>query len=173
MFTFGRDHEKNCSVNYVHDPAQVSAIQHVIDAVHDFLEGSRTSSDVELIIATAFTTGGSGVWEQTGSWLVKLGGERPEFTKLWSDFATHKSAKIRFRAAAFVCNLPDAIVQQLVPKLLADRSAKVRSKMAGDLWVKPRQRTKQLLIDRLAIETNVKVRGALTFAVEAASKHGG
>ena len=83
MFTFGRDHEKQCSADYVQDKAELPTIHRVIDAVHDLLESVTSPDFIAPIIADAFVNGGSGVWEQTGSWLAKLCRKYPELNYLW------------------------------------------------------------------------------------------
>ena len=173
MFTFGREHEKNCAANYIHDAADLPMIRQVIDAVHDLLEGSRTASEVRPIISESFTKGGSGVWEQTGNWLAKLGSTRPDLASLWAEFATHQSAQIRFRAAAFIGEMPDAVFQEVLPKLLADVSRKVRSKVTGDLWVAPRRNAEEHLTARLAAEADAGIRDQISLAIEAARGLGG
>jgi hypothetical protein len=168
MFTFGREHEKKCASTHVDDPSQIPNIHRVIDAVHDLLDGVAAEHEIAPVLADTFVNGGSGVWEQTGSWLAKLCPKYPTLSSLWLEFAGNRSASIRFRAAAFICNMPEQEFQVLLPQLLRDKSSRVRSKVAGDLWVSPRQGAEPYLAEQLGKETDSKVREALTFALDAA-----
>ena len=66
MFTFGRDHEKACSVTYLRDEAEIPRIHGVVDAVHDFLDATIAEAELRRVLYDAFSNGGSGVWD----WLV-------------------------------------------------------------------------------------------------------
>ncbi|MCO6047046.1 HEAT repeat domain-containing protein [Aeoliella sp. ICT_H6.2] len=170
MFTFGREHEKKRSGEYLRNPDELHRIHYVIDAVHDLLDGSTTDDEVKPVISGAFVDGGSGVWEQTGNWLVKIGREYPNLSGLWTTFASHRSSTIRFRAAAYICDVPDEVFAEIFPQLLNDKSAKVRSKVAGDIAVSPRLNAKDQLLERLAIETDPTVRESLDWAIKSTSE---
>jgi hypothetical protein len=126
MFTFGRQHEKKCAVSYVRDIGQASLIHDVIDAVHDVLENQTDIEDVRPVFSRAFTEGGSGVWEQTGSWIWKLAVEYPDLDSLWQEFATNTDWKVRFRAACFINNMPVTTATEIGNILRNDRSKRVR-----------------------------------------------
>lgn len=137
----------------------------MIDAVHDVLEGAKYAEDVTPVFVEAFTNGGSGVWEQTGSWLGKLSTDNSTFGHLWREFCGHRSAKIRFRAAAFLDDMPSEVFLECFPALLADASANVRSKVASDRYQSKAPEVKEMLAARLAIETDDEVKDAITFAL--------
>ncbi len=77
MFTFGRDHEKKCAAQYLRDPSQVEVVEQVVDAVHDLLDGQCDIDEAGKVFSGAFSQGGSGVWEQTASWMSKLASGLP------------------------------------------------------------------------------------------------
>ena len=116
-----------------------------------------------------FLEGGSGTWESTGSWLRKTAREYPELNGLWFEMASHRLATKRLRVAAFIRDCPEELARTLLPALLKDSSAKVRSKVAGDQydtnwsWVLP------LLQERRAIEVDVRVVDSLDFAIDTIS----
>jgi hypothetical protein len=126
MFTFDREHEKQCARQYVRSTDHWPLMDQVIDAVHDFLLGNRSKEATALFMKNAFIEGGSGVWEQTGSWFIKLANEYPYFDSIWLEIADHKSANIRFRVASFLEDMNPVIFKQLSPLLMSDSSAKVR-----------------------------------------------
>ena len=133
MLTFGREHEKNCAVHYLRDKRQISMIEDMIDAAHDVIDGKRLIDDVRSLFATAFSEGGSGVWEQTASWITKLAGEYPELLSVWQLLAAHKSATVRFRVACCLNDMPHGIATEISRQLIADRSTKVRRMVAARL----------------------------------------
>jgi hypothetical protein len=167
MWTLGRDREKEQARKFLGPSKDSSLIEAVIDVVHDLIEAKVEAEAVRAIFRRSFVEGCSGVWESTGSWLLKVGREFPDFFGLWDEFAAHSSAATRFRVAAFVGNLPEDAVRKLLPALLADPSTKVRRKLGGDQhdakweWVYP------LLVERRAIEGDPSVIEALDFAIEA------
>ena len=140
MFTFGRDHERECARRSVRDPSQWVLVAALIDSVHGFLEDRTTEEPVRSAIRAAFVEGGAGVWEQAGSWLRKLCGDFPVFRPLWREFAAHSRAEVRFRAAAFIDDLDQSVASDLHARLAIDRSARVRE-MADDRWALRRDRT--------------------------------
>ena len=127
MFTFGRAREKKAEAGYVRDPDQVPLLTAVIDAVHDLVEGKGSEQQVSEAISVAFSFGGAGVWECAGKWLRRAGGEYPAIVTLWDELARHPEAKVRFRVAAFLDEVPAAVFTALSPVLLEDVSQKVRS----------------------------------------------
>jgi hypothetical protein len=131
MFTFGRNHEKACSVMYLHDKAEAPRIHGVIDAVHDFLDGNVTEEDLRRALYDAFSEGGSGVWEQTDSWIQKLWREYPSFGTLWVELSEHPSWKVRWRVACVLDSMPPALRLKIGNRLRLDASRKVRE-MAAD-----------------------------------------
>lgn len=104
----------------------------MIDAAHDLLDGIRSAEAVAPTFVEAFTSGGSGVWEQTGSWLGRVSQRHSPLAELWQEFCRHPSAKVRLRAAAFLNEMPDAIFAECFRALLTDASPRVRSKTASD-----------------------------------------
>jgi len=121
MFTFGREHEHECAARYVRNPAQLGLVTALIDAVHDLLEAKTSDERVRSAVRAAFVEGGSGVWEQAGSWLRKLCKDYPGFSALWQEFASHSRAGIRFRAAAFLDEMPGAIAENVQSRLAGDK----------------------------------------------------
>jgi len=124
MFALGRQREKQHATRNLRSEADKQIIERVVDAVHDVLDGVAAPDAVGPILADAFVTGGSGAWERTGSWMCQLTGEHPSLAGLWLQLAPHKSARIRFRVAAFLNDMPDDIRMQLTSIYLADPSAK-------------------------------------------------
>lgn len=133
MFTFGREREKECAAHYLRSPAQLVLIQDVVDAVHDVLEGNCAIDDVRTVFATAFCGGGSGVWEQTASWLTKLSGENPDLLAEWCVYAANPKAAVRFRVACCLTDMPVSLATDIGNTLVADRSKKVREMAAARL----------------------------------------
>lgn len=133
MFTFGREHEKKCAAHYLRDTRQVGMMEDVIDAVHDVLEGKRLIDDVRSSFAKAFSEGGSGVWEQTASWMTKLAGEHPELLTEWQSLAAHKNAMVRFRVACCLNDMPYSFATEIGQQLMNDRGTKVRTMAAARL----------------------------------------
>jgi len=126
MFTFGRDHEKRCAREYVRNSDQLLLAEKVVDSVHDLLEGKIGKDAAASALKKALTEGGSGVWEQAGSWLIKLAKEDSYFDSIWLELAKHRSANIRFRVASFLSEMKPIIFARLSPLLSADPSARVR-----------------------------------------------
>ncbi len=126
MFTFGRQREKESALYYLRDPQQAQLIEAVVDAVHDVLEGRASLDAVRAVLSRAFVEGGTGVWEQAGSWLRKLIAEEPALESLWSEFASHPELKVRFRAACFINEMSPTVAREIGSRLRVDRSKKVR-----------------------------------------------
>ena len=167
MWTLGRDREKEHARKFLGLSKDASLLEAVIDTVHDRFEGPADPTAARAIFRRSFVEGAGGTWESTGSWLRKASHEFPDLTSLWDELLTHTSAVTRFRAAAFAGELPEDVARKHLPALLADPSAKIRRKVAGDQhdtrweWVLP------LLAERRAIETDAKVIECLDFAIEA------
>ena len=126
VFTFGREHERNCAVRYLRNADDAQLIINVVDAVHDILEGKVTPDSFGPAATLAFSNGGSGVWEQTGSWLRKLAARHPELESVWHELSQHSNGKVRFRVACFLNELPKALAIELGAKLKDDRNKKTR-----------------------------------------------
>src|SRR5688572_10225404 len=86
MFTLGREREKQHSHRYLRSQKEAWRIEAVIDAVHDLLDGTKDPDGVRSVFADAFTNGGSGVWEQTGSWLRKISKNIPPSARCGATF---------------------------------------------------------------------------------------
>lgn len=169
MFTTGRNREKEHARKFLGASADSALLESVIDAVHDLLEGQALSEDIFEIFRRGFIQGRSGTWESTGSWLKKMARELPALSNLWHEFAAHPSGQIRFRAAAFLTDMPEADAKKLLPILLADKSAKVRCKVSAEM-----HRTKwawafDLLRDRRQVESDGSVIESLDFALASRS----
>ena len=126
MFTFGRDHERRCALQYLHNPNDAPLITDVIDAVHDVLDGKASLTSIRPIITRAFSEGGSGVWEQTGSWLRNLAYEYPELASLWNELSTNSDGKVRFRVACCMRDIPQPLALEIGSRLKEDRHKKTR-----------------------------------------------
>ena len=165
MWTIDREREKEHARKFLgtSDPSELEA---VVDAVHDLLESGTVTEQTIAAFRRGFIDGGTGTWESTGSWLRKATGEYPELSELWLEFASHRLATKRFRAAAFVRDMPKELATILFPRFLADPSAKVRSKVAGDQhdtksnWVAP------LLRERRAVEDDTTVLESIDFSLD-------
>jgi hypothetical protein len=131
MFTFGRDREKESAAHHVRDPQQVPLIHAAVDAVHDFLEGRIAPDALQAALRRAFVEGGSGAWEQAGSWVRRLANEYPAVLSLWRELAHHPDARVRFRAACFLNEMPQPLVTEIGNELRTDRSKKVRDMAQG------------------------------------------
>jgi hypothetical protein len=126
MFTFGRQREKECALHYLKDPQQAHLMEAVVDAVHDLLEGRMAPDAIRPVLSRAFIEGGTGVWEQTGSWLGKLIRDQPTLESLWSEFSSHPELMVRLRAACFINEMSPILARDIVSRLRLDRSKKVR-----------------------------------------------
>lgn len=126
MFTFGRDHERKCAVQYLRNSEDVQLITDVVDGVHDLFEGKSTSVLIRPIIIRAFSEGGSGVWEQTGSWLLKISAHCCELQSVWSELSTSPNGKVRFRVACFLNELPKPLAFEIGDHLKDDCNKKTR-----------------------------------------------
>ena len=126
MFTFGRDHEKKCAAAKLRKPDQAAILVGVVDAVHDLLEGKSSLDDIRRILTNAFISGGTGVWESTGSWMRQIMSEHPPFASVWAELAGHSEGQVRFRVACFINNLPKPLALELGNQLKNDRHKKTR-----------------------------------------------
>jgi hypothetical protein len=127
MFTFGREHEKKCEARYVRNPSQIPLLLSVVDAVHDLIEGKGTEEDLKESLRKAFVEGGAGVWENTEKWLRKSSEDYPGVLELWSEFANHPKAEVRFRVACVLDRLPKPLFLVLSLQLVNDKSKKVHN----------------------------------------------
>jgi hypothetical protein len=127
MFTFGREHEKKCEAHYVRNPSQIPLLLSVVDAVHDLIEGKGTEEDLKESLRKAFVEGGAGVWENTEKWLRKSSVDYPGVLELWSEFANHPKAEVRFRVACVLNRLPMPLFLILSSQLVNDKSKKVHN----------------------------------------------
>ena len=131
MFTFGRQREKECAAYYLCNPDQLSLIEGVVDAVHDVIEGKGELDDFRTAFERAFVDGGSGVWEQTATWMTRLSLEHRELLKEWRRLSTHTKAEVRFRVACCINDMPLEIAVELAEVFSNDRSRKVRKMSAA------------------------------------------
>lgn len=131
MFTFGREHEKQCEARYVRNAEQVPLLMAIIDAVHDLIEGIGSEQALSAALREGFIDGGTGVWEGAARWIRKCSTAYPSVLGLWSEFASHAQARVRFRAACCLDEMPGDLRARISPMLLADRSRKVVD-MAAD-----------------------------------------
>jgi hypothetical protein len=174
MFTIGRDREKEHSNRYLSNAAYRPYIHRVIDAVHDCLEGSYDPNEVRRAFTEAFNDGGSGVWEQTGSWLAKLTREFPEFSDICRDLSQNKDSKLRFRAAAFLENIPEEYFWDMLQAFSIDKSKSIRSKVAGDFGVENcvvHPRILSFLLEWREREKAKEVIDAIDFAISHQKRH--
>ncbi|TWU05426.1 hypothetical protein [Allorhodopirellula heiligendammensis] len=135
VFVFSREREKEYAGRFIKDATQLAMIHDVIDNAYDLADGETTVDAASVCIENALLQGGGGVWEQAGSWLVKLSSKHSILDPIWSTLATNPKSTIRFRAAAHVVDMSPDARATILPILLSDRSRKVRSKVVGDLWV--------------------------------------
>jgi hypothetical protein len=172
MFTTGREREKEHARTFLGDSTDPTKLETVIDAVHDLLETGTVTDSTRAAFRSGFVDGGGGTWESTGSWLSKAAREHPSLSSLWVEFARHSSARVRFRAAAFLESMPENCAAEVLPRLLADPSAKVRSKAAADQHHSKRRWVVPLLSERRLVETDPLVIDSLDFALSQISKPG-
>jgi HEAT repeat protein len=166
MFTFGRDRERSCAVQYVRNPAERPLAEHLVDVIHDVLEGTADVKSLAVVLKHNLAEGGSGVWEQAGSWLRKLAVEYPELHQVWRDLASHPSASVRYRVAPFLCEMPHELRIELAVPLVSDQSWKVRRKAAGALADARSPEVLRLLQQALENEEDRRVIESLSWAVE-------
>jgi hypothetical protein len=126
MFTFGREHERECAVRYLRDKDDAHLITSVVDAVHDVLEGKSPPESVRPLAIRAFSDGGSGVWEQTGSWLRNIAAKYPDLSTVWLELSNSPDGKVRFRVACFINELPKELAMEIGDRLKDDRHKKTR-----------------------------------------------
>ncbi len=166
MFTIGREREKEHAKQYIRDAAFYPAIDAVIDAVHDCLDGTDDPANVRSAFRHAFLESGSGAWEQTGSWMERLIKERPEFADMWEEFAETSKVGLRLRVAGFLHCMPHEIAMRLLDRFSRDTSSKIRMKVAGDLWVQPRDGTRGVLNHWLNREPDSAVQEEIRLAIQ-------
>lgn len=128
MQTLGRESEKQRALQYLRSPAQAAEVNEIIDLVHDYLDGIGGIDQLTAALRRALVDGHSGVWQQVGYWLLKLACHDPRFGELWRELSKHPRARVRFRVAAFVEELPLKLQGEIRERLISDRSAKVREK---------------------------------------------
>jgi hypothetical protein len=126
MFTFGRQREEECALDNLRNPQQSHLIEAVVDAIHDLIEGRTSPDAMRPVLLRAFVEGGTGVWEQTGSWLQKLKVDQPTLVSLWSELASHSELKVRFRTACFINEMSPTLAREIGSRLSLDPSKKVR-----------------------------------------------
>lgn len=165
MWTIGREREKEHARKLL-GSSDPSTLEAVIDVVHDLLESGVVTDQTIAAFRSGFINGASGTWESTGSWLRKTAREFPALSDLWLEFAAHHSATKRFRAAAFLADMPEDVAKTLLPRLLSDSSAKVRAKVASDQHDTKREWITPLLLERRSIETETTVLESIDFALQ-------
>ena len=131
MFTFGRAHEIKHAIHSRGTEEKAALLIAVINAVHDLIDGSSEQAAVENTVRIAFVEGKSGVWEATGSWLLKLCADYPAMQGLWWEFARHASATVRFRVACHVIDLDEPQRTEIYSILEADKSKRIRDQAIG------------------------------------------
>jgi len=172
MFTIGRVREKEHADACLTKPEDIERIHKVIDAVHDLLDGVLAVDASMSVLSAAFVEGGSGVWERTGAWIRKLASEYPVINSAWAPIARHPSARIRFRVAAFLDDMPPPIRGELFPLLLNDPSAKVRAKVAGDCRVISSSNDLEILATRRSEETDPIVVDSIDYVLSSQKSAG-
>ena len=165
MWTIGRECEKENARKFL-GSSDPSALEAVIDVVHDLIEGGAVTEQTVATFRRGFVDGASGTWESTGSWLRKTATEHPVLAGLWLEFASHRSAAKRFRAAAFLADMPESTARTLLPRFLSDPSTKVRSKAASDQHDTKREWATVFLHERRSLETDGTVLEAIDFALD-------
>jgi hypothetical protein len=165
MFTIGREREKELARKFLGDSSDPTKLEAVIVAIHDLIETGAVTDSTRAAFRSGFVDGGAGTWESTGSWLAKAVLDHPSLSSMWVEFAGHRSAKVRFRAAAFLDSMPEDCAAGLFPHLLADPSAKVRAKAAGDQRDSKRRWVVPLLSNRRLVETDPLVVDSIDFAI--------
>ncbi|EGF26540.1 hypothetical protein RBWH47_00567 [Rhodopirellula baltica WH47] len=165
VFVFSREREKEYAGRFVKDATELAMIHDVIDAAYDLVDGETTADAASVCVENALLHGGGGVWEQAGSWLVKLSGQHSSLDSIWSTLATNPKSTIRFRAAAHVVNMSPKARATTLPILLSDRSRKVRNKVVGDLWVAPCPDAAAALKARLPDERDEEIASQIEEAI--------
>ena len=161
MHTIGREREKEHARSYLKNPADAVLIETVIDVVHDHLEGRFDVACARKAFLSAFENGGSGAWEQAGSWLRKISLDRADLHSVWLELASSTKLKLRRIAASFATDLPPEQARRLIQSLSRDPSKAVRLKVASDLTVTPVEGTGQILDFWLQEEEDSAVRAEL------------
>ncbi len=133
MFTFGRDHELKCVAESFKDSVKAKLLLDVVNIIHDYLDNTATAENVIDLVKLAIIEGKSGVWESTGSWLLKLGEENDVFQNVWRELVTHPCAEVRFKVGAHISDLPKGLNEEIYNLLLHDKSKKVREHVI-DNW---------------------------------------
>lgn len=75
--------------------------------------------------------GEAGIWETTGSWLLKLNADVPESKQLWRTLAQHPKSTVRFRVASFLNDVSEDLGRELYARFENDRSERVRRHAFG------------------------------------------
>lgn len=126
MFTFGREHELKCAVRDITSKEDIRLVTQVVEAVHDLTERKPEAVSFQNSVTEAFSLGGSGVWEQTGSWLRRVSQENPETLDIWRELSRSTAAKVRFRVACFLNEMPRCLALEIGSQLKCDASKKTR-----------------------------------------------
>ncbi len=127
MFTFGREHERECALSYLRRRDDNAPVTELVDAVHDFLNGECTKESLSGTIVNLFVEGSSGAWEQAGSWLRRLVHEDSDFQLVWRELAEHRKGTVRFRVACHINDMPAALARELGSRLAEDPHKKTRA----------------------------------------------
>jgi hypothetical protein len=85
---------------------------------------------------------------------------------LWEEFADSSKASLRFRVAACLHDMPPEVGVRLLDRFSRDPSKKIRLKVAGDLWVQPRDGTEAILQDWLEREPDAEIKEEIQLAIE-------
>jgi hypothetical protein len=146
----------------------------LLDALTDFqaIMEKRRVEDGDLdSIRAAVMENDSQVWVWAGQWLRKLAQVFVVVKSLYCELAQHKSWKVRRHICALLVGTPYELVTELLPKLLEDRSSKVRMQaVTTTLWTR-RRKLIPLLEARASAETDEKVIDWLDLTV-ALLRHG-
>ena len=132
MFTFGRDKEIKHAIHRLGSEEKAELLINVIISIHDFIEEKCSFKDVKSQIVIALTEGNSGVWESTGTWLIRLSEEFPLFEEIWDELAAHPKSKIRYRVACHLLSLPPKLAEKYYEILSKDKSEKVKEHCLGN-----------------------------------------
>jgi len=126
MFTFGREHEVRCAISNIKTKENQKLAASSVHSGHDYLEENIPLNKLGEILKSNFSNGGSGVWEQAGSWIGKVVTENPTAISWWHCLAAEKSAIVRFRVACFLDEIPKDGANEIGAIFKNDRSKKVK-----------------------------------------------
>ena len=129
MFTFGREHEKEHALHRIGNEKIAAPLKVVIDLIHAKIDGTENGDRLVVSIKSCFESGASGVWESSGSWLSKLCAEDDVYSRLWLELADHPLARVRFRVASCIGDMPKTVIKVVTNKLSNDKSKKVREQL--------------------------------------------